>query len=270
MTTLNFHRLTPKSFEPIAKNIATVYVKCFAELPWNEVFDPEGVIQEFRETFFLKTRYSWSPTTSTGSSAQRACNRFASMKRSQTLLTAGGLCTARNCSSLPHTIDAASAPPLRHCHRHLDGTGLRERRPANELHPRARHTLLYMSHCYRPVASMLFQSLKLVRSSVREEFDSRIVMVQQKPILLWPTQNSEFKARYTLTPAERKAAQRAREAASSGPALSGKSLKPMLAQHGPNFTPSRSNSWPIWLNACHHRCDRAMLAFGLAGALFAR
>jgi GNAT superfamily N-acetyltransferase len=49
MRPLNIFQVTRVNFDRYAATLAAMYVQCFAEAPWNEVFHPEAVALDFEE-----------------------------------------------------------------------------------------------------------------------------------------------------------------------------------------------------------------------------
>lgn len=178
MNALHVHRLTPRSYDAVANDLVSVYVDCFAQPPWNEVFQPEVVLEDLRKSIELEDAIFLVAEDANGVLGGTV---LYPLRFNEEVADIVGSIRAMYCEEL----FVAST----HHRRGIGGrlfdtaTGISmalgyEQRVLRTGVNHERAKRFYASRGYRPVGSMPCRSLKRTHGDVREEFDTRVVMVQ--------------------------------------------------------------------------------------------
>ncbi len=179
MSSLNVVRVTSKDFGAYARRVAAVYVRCFSEEPWSEVFEADEVAGDMDRKLALSD--SILLVAEEGYSVLGATLLYP-LQFNQAVAQIVPLAGAMYCEEL----FVSSS----HHRRGIGGrlfdtaTGISmamgyERRVLRTAVDHERAKRFYINRGYRPVGAMQCRSLKRVGGAVQEARDSRVVMVQE-------------------------------------------------------------------------------------------
>jgi GNAT superfamily N-acetyltransferase len=179
MTSLSVVRVTPSGFGQYASSLSSVYAECFAEDPWNEVHDPKEVAEELAEALSVRDSIM---LVAKDSDRVLGATLLYPLQFNQSMASIFDLSKAMYCQELfvagshqgrgvgGRLFDTATGIVMALGY---ERTVLR----TSESHERAKR--FYLSRDYQPVGVMQCRSWKRVGTVVREECDTRVVMLQE-------------------------------------------------------------------------------------------
>lgn len=178
MNTIQFVPLTATTYDQWALELATVYVQCFAQAPWYEVFDPNAVASRLYQALTLDDAVllaAVDPNRAVGATL------FYPLQNHRDVSSIVKLERAMYCDELfiapehqrkgigSRLFDTATGMTIAKGYRHRV---LRTSQQAPDL----QH--FYASRGYESVAKMKCTSLKRIDGHTRTEEDIRVIMVQ--------------------------------------------------------------------------------------------